>query len=97
MQNELTNIAHCDNIAMSNKKVVMILRKWLIELREQKNITQAVMAKKLNISQSYYAQIEAGERQADLNLSTLTALSEIFKISISKIIKYERALNNADD
>lgn len=73
------------------------MRVWLKDLRNTKGWTQEIVANKLGISRQAYAQIEAGERQADLNLSTLTALSEIFKISISKIIKYERALNNADD
>lgn len=73
------------------------MRVWLKDLRNIKGWTQEIVANKLGISRQAYAQIEAGERQADLNLSTLTALSEIFKISVSKIIKYERALNNADD
>lgn len=73
------------------------MRVWLKDLRNTKGWTQEIVANKLGISRQAYAQIEGGERQADLNLSTLTALSEIFKISISKIIKYERALNNADD
>ncbi len=73
------------------------MRVWLKDLRNTKGWTQEIVANKLGISRQAYAQIEAGERQADLNLSTLTALSEIFKISVSKIIKYERALNNADD
>lgn len=73
------------------------MRVWLKDLRNTKGWTQEIVANKLGVSRQAYAQIEAGERQADLNLSTLTALSEIFKISISKIIKYERALNNADD
>ena len=73
------------------------MRKWLKDLRKNKGWTQANVAEKLGVTTAQYAYIEAGERQADLNLSTLTALSEIFKISVSKIIKYERALNNADD
>lgn len=72
------------------------MRKWLRDLRKNKGWTQAHVAEKLGVTTAQYAYIEAGERQADLNLSTLTALSEIFKISISKIIKYERALNNAE-
>ena len=67
------------------------MRKWLIELRNKAGITQAEMAKKLNLSQSYYAQIEAGERQRNLNLLTATSLAKIFKISVATISKYEQA------
>lgn len=73
------------------------MRMWLKELRKNKGWTQAKVAQKLGVTATQYGYIEARERQADLNLSTLIALSEIFKISVSKIIKYERALNNADD
>lgn len=68
------------------------MRKWLIELRNKADITQAEMAKKLNLSQSYYAQIEAGERQRNLNLLTATSLAKIFKISVATISKYEQAM-----
>lgn len=92
MQNELTNIAQCDNIAIRDIKEAQILRKWLIELRNKNGVTQSVMAEKLGLSQSYYAQIETGERQADMNLSTACKISDIFGIPLSQIRNYEEAL-----
>lgn len=68
------------------------MRKWLIELRNKADITQVEMAKKMNLSQSYYAQIEAGERQRNLNLLTATSLAKIFKISVATISKYEQTM-----
>lgn len=67
---------------------------WLKELRKNKGWTQAKVAQKLGVTTAQYAYIEAGERQADLNLSTASKLADIFKISLSKIRNYEEALNN---
>lgn len=65
---------------------------WLKELRKNKGWTQAKVAQKLGVTAAQYAYIEAGERQADLNLSTASKLADIFKISLSKIRNYEEAL-----
>lgn len=67
---------------------------WLKELRKNKGWTQAKVAQKLGVTAAQYAYIEAGERQADLNLSTASKLADIFKISLSKIRNYEEALSN---
>lgn len=68
------------------------MRIWLKELRKNKGWTQAKVAQKLGVTAAQYAYIEAGERQADLNLSTASKLADIFKISLSKIRNYEEAL-----
>ena len=68
------------------------MRVWLKELRKNKGWTQAKVAQKLGVTTAQYAYIEAGERQADLNLSTASKLADIFKISLSKIRNYEEAL-----
>lgn len=70
------------------------MRVWLKDLRNTKGWTQEIVANKLGVSRQAYAQIEAGERQADLNLSTASKLADIFKISLSKIRNYEEALSN---
>lgn len=68
------------------------MRKWLKDLRVNKNLTQNDLAKMLNISQNYYCNIENGVKQADLNLSTACKLSDIFNISLSKIRAFEENL-----
>ncbi len=72
------------------------MRKWLIELRAKRGITQNAMSKLLKISQSYYAQIETGDRQIDLNLSTASKLSDIFNIPLSTIRNYEEELRRTE-
>lgn len=70
------------------------MRTWLINLREKHNLTQADVAKKLNVTQGYYSLIEKGERQADLNLSIAEKLSKMFNISLKKISDFEKALKS---
>jgi transcriptional regulator with XRE-family HTH domain len=70
------------------------LRTWLIDLREKHNLTQADVAKKLNVTQGYYSLIEKGERQADLNLSIAEKLSKIFNIPLKKISDFEKSLKS---
>ena len=70
------------------------MRTWLIELREKYNMTQADVAKQLNVTQGYYSLIEKGERQADLNLSMAEKLSKMFNISLKKISDYEKSLKS---
>lgn len=45
------------------------MRDWLYEIRKKQNFTMLEVAKKSNISESYYSMIENGHR----NVSVLTA------------------------
>lgn len=72
--------------------MVIILRKWLKDLRFERQISQQFVADKLKISQNYYANIENGERQKDLDLSMALKLSKIFDVSIDWIIAEEEKL-----
>ena len=68
------------------------LRQYLKVLREKNNLTQAEIADKLNISESYYAMIELGERQKDMNLSLVEKLAEVFGVPVGDIIAEESKL-----
>lgn len=68
------------------------MRKWLKKLRIEHKISQQVVADKLKISQNYYANIENGERQKDLDLSLTIKLANIFGVSIDWIIAQEEKL-----
>ena len=67
------------------------MRKWLKQLRDEKKFTQALISKKLDISESYYNLIENGERQKDLDLSIVTKLAEIFNVTVDWIAEQENA------
>lgn len=65
------------------------MRCWLKELRLKKKWSQAETAKKIGLTRQAYAYIEAGERQADMNLSLAVKISKAFKISLKRISDYE--------
>ncbi len=68
------------------------MRGYLKNVRTNKNLSQQEIATKLDISLSYYNQIENGERQKDLDLSMATKLAKIFDVSIDWIIAEEEKL-----
>lgn len=65
------------------------MRIWLKELRAHYDVTQEEVANKLCMSTNHYANIENGKRQADLSLSVMNKISEVFGISIEQIAEYE--------
>lgn len=67
------------------------LRNWLKQLREERGMTQKQVAEKLNISESYYSYIEAGDRQKMMDISLARKISNIFGISIEQIVENENS------
>ena len=55
-------------------------------------MSQEDVAKKLGLSRPYYARIELGKRQEDLELSLLIGLAKVFEVSIDYIIAEEEKL-----
>ena len=68
------------------------MREYLRNLRKDSGLTQADVAKRLGMGKTNYNMIENGERQEDLNLSLVISLSEIFNISVEKIIEEEEKI-----
>ena len=66
------------------------MRAWLKDLRENRALTQAQVAKKLSIKQSYYCEIENGKKQISLNLSMATKLAALFDVSLEDIAEFEK-------
>ena len=64
-------------------------REWLKEARARANMSQADVARELGISESYYAYIEQGERQKQLDITLCAKLSKIFSIEIQQIVEFE--------
>ncbi len=59
--------------------------KRIRDLREDNDLTQATMAKKLNCSQQVYSNYELGQR--DIPTDILIKLSKIFNVSIDYILE----------
>lgn len=65
------------------------MRDWLKVARKERGLTMAELGSKLNISESYYSQIEAGSRQKNMDISLVRALSEALGIPIKEIVEKE--------
>ena len=69
---------------MDQKKIGLFLK----ELRKEKNITQEVLAEKLNVSNRTVSRWETGNNMPDISL--LIELSEFYHVSIPEIVDGER-------
>ena len=69
----------------------MKTRKYLIEMREKKQISQQIVADRIGISRQYYSAIEMGTRQKNMDITLISALAKIFEVSLECIIERENA------
>jgi transcriptional regulator with XRE-family HTH domain len=65
------------------------MRDWLKGKRTEKGMTMAEMAKRLDLSESYYSKIESGDRQRKMDIRLVSKLCKILDISIEEIISKE--------
>lgn len=65
------------------------MRDWLIRARTDKGMTMKQMGEALDISESYYSMIEAGERQKRMDLTLVSKLSSVLGIPIADIASLE--------
>lgn len=65
------------------------MRCYLRSRRMKINSTMNDMAKKLDISESYYSLIENGDRQTDMSLSIIEKLAKAFGVSVQTIVREE--------
>jgi len=65
------------------------MREWLAKARAEKGLTMKQMGEKLDISESYYSMIEAGDRQKRMDLTLVSKLSTVLGMSISDIAALE--------
>lgn len=73
------------------------MRGWLLTARREKGMTQLEVAKKLGISEAYYAYIERGERQQNMDITLAANLSVIFDIPLNRIVDLEAQPESADE
>lgn len=64
-------------------------REWMKEAREKSGKTQREAATALNISESYYCEIENGNRMPRLDLRFADDLSKLFKVPLKRILDAE--------
>ena len=66
------------------------MRNYLKELRQEKGLTIKEVAVKLDISESYYCLIEAGERLPKMTIAFARKIAAIFGVSIDFILENEK-------
>lgn len=65
------------------------MRDWLKEKRTDRGFTMSQMASKLDITESYYSMIEAGERQKKMDVALAAKLSSVFDMPLKQIVEFE--------
>ncbi|MBO7727826.1 MAG: helix-turn-helix transcriptional regulator [Oscillospiraceae bacterium] len=65
------------------------MRDWLATMRKEKGMTQLEVAKKIDVSESYYYYIENGDRQKKMDVALAAKLSVVFGIPVAQIIELE--------
>ena len=58
-------------------------------MRKEKGMTQLEVAKKIDVSESYYYYIENGDRQKKMDVALAAKLSVVFGIPVAQIIELE--------
>ena len=71
------------------------MRTYLVELREERGLSQQDVSKTLNISSQYYSMIERGERQSKMEITLAVQLSNIFNVTLQRFIDMEQTYQNA--
>lgn len=61
------------------------MRKWLIEMRQERGITQKVMSESVGISQPAYCNIENGERRPSVD--TAIRIGEILEFDWTRFFE----------
>lgn len=65
------------------------MRYYLKELRKEKGLTQAQVAKTLGISQNYYSCIETGKKLKIIDLLLLDSISVLYGVSLNGLVQQE--------
>lgn len=72
------------------------MRGWLKEKRVEHGYTMAQMAEKLDITESYYSMIEAGDRQKKMDMLLAGKLSGILDMTMQQISDFESQGDGGD-
>lgn len=88
LQEKLKNKTFRENFELESAKVALAQK--IAEIRQEKNLKQADLAKKLHVSQQFISQIETAQEN-NLTLDTLLSIAKSLgrgiKISFPKISK----------
>lgn len=67
------------------------MRKWLIKKRLEAGLSQVRLSELIGVHQTYYSDIERGTRMADMPLSMIAKLAEVFSMDANTVVSLELA------
>ena len=70
------------------------MRKWLKDLRIEKNLSMKELGSRLGISESYYCEIENGNRQKKMDVTLIAGLSIALEVPMTRILELEASYLN---
>lgn len=68
-------------------------RKYLIDLRTQRNESQQDVADGIGFSRQYYSMIEDGSRQKRMDVALIALLANHFGVTVGEIVEAEQRLH----
>ena len=66
-----------------------MMRDWLRTKREERGLTMLELSAELGISESYYCQIEHGERQKRMDIALVGRLAQALQMPVCRIVLLE--------
>lgn len=73
------------------------MRMFMVNARQEKNLSQAEVARLCNITRQYYGQLELGKKGMKIPLSTATVLSKVLDIPIERFTADETLMGSKYD
>lgn len=73
------------------------MRKYLVEKRNQLDLSQQDVADRIGVSRQYYGFIENGSRQKKMDIDLLSKLSNALNIPFADLIEMERRNTDGED
>lgn len=65
------------------------MRKWLIALRNEKNMAAQEVAAAIDVSPAYYSLIENGKRQNPMDITLAAKLAVVLGVTLDEIVAHE--------
>lgn len=65
------------------------MRHWLKKIRAERGLSQAEVARALNLTQNYYSMIESGQRMQELPLDIAQKIANLFGITLEQVSRFE--------
>ena len=67
------------------------MRKYLMDMRETRQMSQQAVAQAVNLSRQYYQMIESGERQKRMDIVLAEKLANAFGVDLQDILNEEKS------